>query len=281
VEQISGTDKWDKSKDQKTADAFASSWNNLPSGSVYSFEQFEEWLQPLLRKDIENKTILELACGNGSLLTHLTAWNPSFITGVDLGASVRTCFSNIQQTGFKNSEIIQHDLTTFKKDSGYDVVFCIGGLHHLKNPFEGFTAVINNTRPGGKFHCWVYGKEGNAVIIRLVEPIRKISSNLPWWITKYLIATPLTIPYFIYAKIISKSSRFKKLPLYEYSRWISKRTFLFFRHVAFDQLVTPQTTYISKETIQKWLSSFPEIDTKSAYIIFRNGNSWKFGGIKR
>ncbi len=34
------------SEDQKTAAAFATSWNTLPSGSVYSREQFEEWMSP-------------------------------------------------------------------------------------------------------------------------------------------------------------------------------------------------------------------------------------------
>ena len=28
--------------DQRTADAFSTSWNNLPEGSVYSVEQFED-----------------------------------------------------------------------------------------------------------------------------------------------------------------------------------------------------------------------------------------------
>ena len=30
--------------DQRTADAFSKSWNNLPEGSVHTLEQFEEWL---------------------------------------------------------------------------------------------------------------------------------------------------------------------------------------------------------------------------------------------
>jgi hypothetical protein len=53
---------------------------------------------------------------------------------------------------------------------------------------------------------------------------------------------------------------------------------LFFRHVAFDQLVTPQTIYIEKTTIESWLKLNNRVNQKSTYIIFRNGNSWKFGG---
>lgn len=269
--------------DQQTANAFASSWNNLPSGSVYTVEQFEDWLAPLKPADIRSKKILELGCGNGSLLVHLTAWNPSFITGVDLGDSVTSCRSNMTHTGYKNVEIVQHDLNTYES-KGFDIVYSIGVLHHLKKPKEGFTSVLKNTKSGGRFHCWVYAREGNTIIVYLVEPIRKLASKLPWWFTKYLVATPLSIPFFIYGKFIKNlpflSALKGILPLYDYMLWIGERGFSFFRHVAFDQLVTPQTTFISKKMVSEWLQSNPEIDPKSSYIIHRNGNSWKFGGSK-
>lgn len=266
-------------KDQKTADAFASSWNNLPHGSVYTVEQFEDWFLPITKKDVAGKTVLELGCGNGSLLTHMARWEPAFLEGVDLGDSVLSCQKNMEQTGFKNFKVTQGDLTNFT-GQGYDLVYCIGVLHHLKNPKDGFISALRNTKPGGRFHCWVYAKEGNAVIRYVVDPIRKLVSKFPWWFTKYFVATPLVVPYFIYAKTVSLSKTFKNFPLYEYSCWISKRGFPFFRHVAFDQLVTPQTTYIPKQTIEEWLNGSPEIDKSSLYIIFRNGNSWKFGGKK-
>jgi SAM-dependent methyltransferase len=267
--------------DSKTADAFANSWNNLPEGSVYTHEQFTDWFEPLSKNDIYNKNVLELGCGNGSLMVHVTLWQPAELTGVDLGDSVVSCEKNLQQTEYKNYKIIKNDLTTYQSKQNYDVVYCIGVLHHLKHPLDGLKSVINNTKQGGKFHCWVYAKEGNFIIRYIVDPIRIISSRLPWWFTKYFTATILVTPYFFYAKLISKFKFTKHLPLYEYSCWIAKRNFAFFRHVAFDQLVTPQTTYISKSQIENWLTTFSEIDAASVYIIFRNGNSWKFGGIKK
>ena len=77
-------------EDIKTAAAFSNSWNNLPRGSVYSKAQFEDWFHPLSNKDIEGKKVLELGCGNGSLMIHLLDWHPESLLGIDLGDSVKS-----------------------------------------------------------------------------------------------------------------------------------------------------------------------------------------------
>ncbi len=271
------TEKVHTEGDSKTAEAFATSWNNLPQGSVYTFDQFVDWFDPITERDFANRDVLELGCGNASLMVHGIRWNPASYTGVDLGSSVLSANTNLEQTGYKNFKIEKADLTLYRSEKKYDLVYSIGVLHHIKEPETGFRSVIENTRPGGSFHCWVYAREGNALIRYVVDPIRLIASKLPWWVTKYLIATPLSFLYFLYAHLIVLF-RLSFMPLYDYSKWICKRGFLFFRHVAFDQLVTPQTVYIDKATLEKWLSSYPQILQGSTYMIFRNGNSWKFGG---
>jgi ubiquinone/menaquinone biosynthesis C-methylase UbiE len=270
------------SVDTHTAQAFATSWNNLPEGSVYTRDQFEDWMAPLSRKDVEGKTVLELGCGNASLMVHMAEWRPGFLEGVDLGDSVLTAEKNM--VGKKHVQVTKADLVAFTGVKPYDLVYCIGVLHHLQEPSQGFASVVRNTKPGGRFHCWVYAREGNNLIVWVVDPLRKIVSRLPWWFTKYAIATPLAGLFYVYAKLLAHVphlSLFKALPLYEYALWIAKREYAFFRHVAFDQLVTPQTAYIPRTMIEGWLASYPEIDQASTYVIARNGNSWKFGGKKR
>ena len=70
------------------------------------------------------------------------------------------------------------------------------------------------------------------------------------------------------------------MPLYDYSLWIAEREFAFFRHVAFDQLVTPRTVYIDRATVERWLAD-PRVEPGTAYVVMRNGNSWKFGGVSQ
>ncbi|MDY7038337.1 MAG: class I SAM-dependent methyltransferase [Thermodesulfobacteriota bacterium] len=264
-------------KDLRTSLAFAQSWNDLPKGSVYTSDQFEDWLHPIKKEDISGKTILELGCGNGSLLTHMAKWLPSYLEGVDLGDSVKSARENMALTDFESWEVIQADLISYGRKQ-FDFVYSIGVLHHLKDPEEGFRAVERATKPGGRFHCWVYGYEGNFFIRAFVDPLRKIVFRLPWFAIKHLIAFPLTIPFFLASQLtkLFENEIFKKIfPMYSYLKWISRYSFRFHHHVACDQILSPQTTYIKKQTIEKWLD---EANVENTYIIQRNGNSWKFGG---
>jgi len=70
------------------------------------------------------------------------------------------------------------------------------------------------------------------------------------------------MPYFLYAKCVRAclgSPRFAFLPLRAFSLWIAQRDFVFFRYVAFDQLVMPQTCYISRSTVDDWLARHTEV----------------------
>ena len=265
--------------DRATAEGFASSWNRI--GSVYTAEQFEEWLEPLDPRELAGKTVLELGFGNGSLLAHVARYSPRRLAGIELGDTIEQTMRNLAHVPKEVLDLHRGDLT--QADLGeFDFVYCIGVLHHLQDPERGFAAVVRSTKRGGRFHCWVYARDGNAVIIHLVDPVRRIASRLPWWITKYAIALPLVIPYFFFAKAAALLPRswIERLPLGRYTLWIARERFGFFHHVAFDQLVARQTAYIPRRTIEGWLEA-AHVEPRSAYIIFRNGNSWIFGGKRR
>jgi SAM-dependent methyltransferase len=269
--------------DARMARAFATSWNNLPAGSVYTRSQFQDWLGPVTAADVEGRDVLELGCGNGSLLVHMASWRPRRLIGVDPGDSVASARDNLRRTRHPNGDVVRHDLVSYRS-KGFDLVYCVGVLHHLKDPEAGLDAVLANVKPGGRFHCWVFGEEGNAVVRAIVEPIRHVASRLPWWLNKYGIATPLVAPYFVYAKTLRLLARrldsraVRRLPLYAYSLWIAEREFEFFRHVAFSQLVTPRTRFVARHELAAWLAVRKRVDPDSVYVIARNGNSWKFGG---
>lgn len=273
--------------DLRTADAFASSWNTVREGSVYSREQFLDWIAPIEPGSLAGISVLELGHGNGSLLAHAGTLGPGRLAGIELGDTLEATRRNLAHLPPGLVELHRGDLVT--ADLGaFDLVYCIGVLHHLADPDAGFRSLLRHTRPGGRFHAWVYAREGNALVRLVVEPVRRVASRLPWWLTKYGLALPLVVPFFLYARALravarrtGKGERLERaLPLGSYALWIAGRPFWFFHHVAFDQLVTPRTTYIDRSTADRWLAS-PEVEPGSSYVILRNGNSWKLGGRRR
>lgn len=271
--------------DTKTAEAFSESWNRVGEGSVYTRDQFLDWVDPLQPSDIAGRDVIELGFGNGSLLYHVARCEPRRLAGIELGDTADTTRRNLGELA-EGVELNRGDLTRANLGE-FDLVYCIGVLHHLADPDSGFDAVLRHVRAGGRFHCWVYAHEGNAVVRIFVEPLRRIASRLPWWFTKYAIALPLAVPFRAAATIAAAMHRAaplrsigRHLPLFDYLLWIAPRPFRFFRHVAFDQLVTPRTVYVTRQQVDRWLTR-AEIDPDSTYVIFRNGNSWKFGGRRR
>jgi SAM-dependent methyltransferase len=268
-------------KDQETADKFANSWNNVYDPSVYTRDQFLDWVAPWTPEAIKGTSVMELGCGSGALLYHMAACEPSQLNAVDLGSSVETAKSLLgNQARIEVGDITQAE--ELKERFGLqDHVYSIGVLHHLTVPEEGVETLKAMTQPGGDFHGWVYAREGNAVVRWLVDPLRKLVNHFPWWMNKWLVAFPLTLPFFLYSKscrLLSKVFGEKfPLPLFSYMLWIGQRGLDFHHHVAFDQLVTPMTHYIDRQRIERWLAD-DRVEPGSSYIIFRNGNSWKFGG---
>src|SRR5262245_9398866 len=134
--------------DVDTANAFAESWNRLPEGSAYTRAQFAEWMAPIELESLRGRDVLELGFGNGSLLYHAARCGPARLSGVELGDTLETARRNLGDVPGTRVELHRGDLT--KVDLGeFDLVYCIGVLHHLKSPDAGFDSVLRHTRPGG------------------------------------------------------------------------------------------------------------------------------------
>jgi len=149
-------------------------------------------------------------------------------------------------------------------------------IHHTDDPDKTVRNLKRHIKPGGKLILWVYAEEGNFLVRALLEPLkRSFLLRLPKPIVRLLaevLTVTISLPvYSIYLLPLPS------LPFYEYfQNW---RRLSFRRNVlnVFDKLNAPQTAFIPREQVQRWMSPY---EFREVHISCYQGISWRASGTK-
>jgi SAM-dependent methyltransferase len=112
--------------------------------------------------------ILDAGCGTGSGTEYLILHNPyADIVAIDLSdkalevAQERCRKSGVLANHQGTVEFKQLNLEDATSLSGeFDLINCVGVLHHLPDPMAGIKALAPKLAPGGLLHIFVYGELG-------------------------------------------------------------------------------------------------------------------------
>ena len=112
------------------------------------------------RQDIR---ILDAGCGTGVGTEYLVHLNPQAqVVAIDLSSgALDVAKQRCQMSGANRVEF--HHLSLY--DAGqlpgeFDLINCVGVLHHLADPQRGIQALASKLAPGGLMHIFVYGELG-------------------------------------------------------------------------------------------------------------------------
>lgn len=263
-------------EDQKaTADAFGYEWTHYSALTEADRREFLDWIAPVTPADFVDKVILDAGCGKGRHSFLSAQFQARTVVGVDLSNAVEAAFANTR--GLPNVHIVQADILKLPFAQPFDLAYSIGVLHHLPAPKQGFVSLSTHVKPGGRIVAWVYGKEGNLWIEKLVDPVRKnLTSRLPRWITRCLSFVPAVVLYgglkLLYQPARRRPWLKRLLPYSDYLCSISGYTFAENFWNVFDQLVAPTAFYHSQDEVVDW---FATIHGKQVTISRHNSNSWR------
>jgi SAM-dependent methyltransferase len=265
---------------RRTAAAFGYEWQHFDEMHPEYEAQFLDWLHPIGRDFFPGKRVLDAGCGTGRH-AYFAGQYGAEVVGLDLSEAVETASRVLAP--FENAVVVQGDVLrppfrTAAEGGGFDLVYSIGVLHHLPDPYEGFRSLLRFVRPGGTIAVWVYGYENNGFVRNAVEPLRRVSTKVPPPLLRGL-AWPLGVAFHGIAKGIYRpldgTAIGSALPLNKYMASVANFSFRQNYSIVFDQLVAPTAAYIKGPELRAW---FDENGLGDVVISHRHSNSWRGQG---
>lgn len=250
-----------------STDRFSYEWSKF-NKIIPDYEiQFKRWIYPLLPKDFKNKSVLDAGCGTGRNTYWALRYGSKSIIALDYDEkTLNVTKKNLAE--FKNAKTVYKSIYNISYKESFDIVFCIGVLHHLENPRLAIEKLVKATKKGGKILIWVYGYEGNEWIKKYINPVRFFTSKLPLPIADFI---SFVIAFFLMG--------FLKLfpPHKTYLRQLSGFSFWHIHSIVFDQLIPRIANYWTKAEAFNLLK---RSDISKVHIHHTNDNSWTVIGTK-
>lgn len=134
------------------------------------------------RQDIR---ILDAGCGTGSSTEYLIHLNPAAeVLGIDLSEqALAVARERIQKSGIaaKYGEQIRFQRLKLEDarsiEGEFELINCVGVLHHLPNPVAGIQALSEKLAPGGIMHIFVYSELGRREIQLMQQAIALLQGD--------------------------------------------------------------------------------------------------------
>ena len=112
---------------------------------------------------LDNKKILDAGSGSGHRITNVANFFKTCnFLGIDISDTsleIANKLKNMKK--ISNIQFLKHNIMTGVEDLGtFDLVLCMGVLHHLSDPEKGLQMLVNTMKKNGIIFLYLYGKLG-------------------------------------------------------------------------------------------------------------------------
>jgi len=135
----------------------------------------------------QNIRILDAGCGTGVGTEYLIHLNPQAqVVGIDLSAgALAVAKERCQRSGVAAADSAPNrvefrHLSLYDADQlegEFDLINCVGVLHHLPDPIRGIQSLAKKLASGGLMHIFVYGELGRWEIKLMQQAIALLQGN--------------------------------------------------------------------------------------------------------
>lgn len=264
--------------ENRTAENFGAQWQVFDHVAAHHRQQFLDWIAPVTPEFVRGRVVLEGGCGKGRHTRLAGEWGAREVIGIDFSEAVEAAWRNTRD--LPNVHIVQADIFRLPVKPVIDYAFSVGVLHHLPDPRRGFASLVSRVRPGGAISAWVYGRENNGWIVRLVNPLReRLTAKLSPRVL-YVVSMIITLGMMLPLRLIYAPARrrgWNRLFYADYLGYISGFPFREIHNIVHDHLTAPIAFYLRREEVAEW---YAEAGMPEAVVTWHNRNSWRgFGTL--
>ena len=122
-----------------------------------------------------NPNILIAGCGTGQHTTTVERYQNAHILGVDLSlASLAYAKRKTEELEFKNIDFLHADILQLNNlNKKFDVIECVGTLHHMQEPLAGLKILLDLLEPHGFMKLGLYSEIARQNIVKARKLINR------------------------------------------------------------------------------------------------------------
>lgn len=255
---------------QGSPDRFGYEWASYSEILPESKRQLERWLGATGLASFAGKRVMDVGCGMGRNPYWYIDAGAASVLAVDvdegsLGAARRNL------APFSNAKVERRSVYDLDPNvvGRFDRVTCIGVLHHLADARGALDRMWACVEPGGDLVLWCYGREGNRLILPVIQSLRAIGSR-----------APIAVSHALAKSIAAAAWPFIKVAPFrtEYYRWIRSLSFRNVESIIFDQMLPRIAHYYTEADMRALVDPLP---AGSPFLELVQGNSWHARITKR
>ncbi len=243
----------------RTRRAFGDEWHRFPAVLPVHEGIFHWYFEGPQPAAWQARHVLDAGCGMGRWL-HFVCRSGARVVGMDLSVAVDVAAAREGE----DADFVQADLRRPPfAEASFDMVYCLGVLHHLEDPLAGVRALARLVRPGGELRIYVYRTLDDEpawrrALFSAVTLLRRITIRLPYALVHalaWLIAAAATVLSIWPRRALRRSTvgdrLTRSLPLVHYT----DVPFSMLVSEEFDRLVAPIEGRYRREDLAAWFEA--------------------------
>ncbi len=240
----------------RTLRAFGDEWQRFPELHAVHEKIFRWYFEGPAQVEWRGLRVLDAGCGMGRWL-HFARRAGAKAVGMDVSKALDVAAAREEGADFVQADLRRPPFAP----ASFDLVYCLGVLHHLEDPVAGLRALAELVRPRGEVRFYVYRTLEDEhwtkrALLGGVTLLRRLTTRLPYpavsgvaWTLSVLARVLTLLPRRLLRRYAWGDRITKGLPLVHYV----DVPFRMLVAEQFDRLVAPLEGRFRREDVERWV----------------------------